>query len=327
MKKNKLIYLVTGCAGFVGYHVCKLLLKKNIEVIGIDNINNYYDVHLKLERLKELKKIKGNFSFYKINITNYKKLDKIFSKLENFKVIHLAAQAGIRYSLKNPKTYIQSNLLGFWNVLDLSKKYKSEHIVFASSSSIYGDNKKIPFKENDNTDRPIQLYAATKKSNEVLAYSYSSLYNLKLTGLRFFTVYGPWGRPDMAIYKFTKSILKNKTIKVNNNGNHYRDFTYVEDVAKGIFSIVSNKKKINTKNYEIYNLGNGRPVHLKRMITILEKLLSKKAQIKYLPLQKGDMIKTYSDTSKFNKAFPMKFVPLKNGLVKFLKWFTYYYGR
>ena len=207
MAKSKPTYLITGSAGFIGFHVCKILLQKKYHVIGIDNINNYYDVDLKLNRLKQLKKIKGNFKFHRIDISNYKKLEQIFKNLKNFKVIHLAAQAGVRYSLKFPKTYIRSNLLGFWNVLELSRKYKTKHFIFASSSSIYGANKKFPFTEKDNTDQPIQLYAATKKSNEVIAYSYSNIYKLKVTGLRFFTVYGPFGRPDMAIFKFTKNIL------------------------------------------------------------------------------------------------------------------------
>ncbi len=322
MAKSKPTYLITGSAGFIGFHVCKILLQKKYHVIGIDNINNYYDVDLKLNRLKQLKKIKGNFKFHRIDISNYKKLEQIFKNLKNFKVIHLAAQAGVRYSLKFPKTYIRSNLLGFWNVLELSRKYKTKHFIFASSSSIYGANKKFPFTEKDNTDQPIQLYAATKKSNEVIAYSYSNIYKLKVTGLRFFTVYGPFGRPDMAIFKFTKNILENKVISVNNYGNHYRDFTYVEDIAKGIISVASVNKD---KNYHIYNIGNGKPVHLKYLIKMLEKLLNRKAKIKYLPLQKGDMIKTYSNTLKFNKDFHMKFLSLNNGLKKFVKWFMYYY--
>ncbi len=322
MKRSKPTYLITGSAGFIGFHVCKILLQKNYHVIGIDNINNYYDVDLKLNRLKQLKKIKGNFKFYRVDISNYKKLEQIFKNLKNFKVIHLAAQAGVRYSLKFPKTYIRSNLLGFWNVLELSRKFKTKHFIFASSSSIYGANKKFPFTEKDNTDQPIQLYAATKKSNEVIAYSYSNIFKLKVTGLRFFTVYGPFGRPDMAIFKFTKNILENKVISVNNYGNHYRDFTYVEDIAKGIISVASVNKG---ENYHIYNIGNGKPVHLKNLIKMLEKLLNRKAKIKYLPLQKGDMIKTYSNTLKFNKAFHMKFLSLNNGLKKFVKWFMYYY--
>ena len=240
---KKTIYLVTGCAGFIGFHVCKILLEKNYKVLGIDNINNYYDKDLTINRLRILKKNKINFKFYKIDICNFKKMERILIKLKKFKVIHLAAQAGVRYSLKYPKTYIRSNLLGFWNILELSKKYKAKHFVFGSSSSVYGANKKIPFNEEDSTDNPLQLYAATKKSNEVIGYSYSSLYNIKVTALRFFTVYGPWGRPDMAIFRFTKNILNNKPIDVYNKGNHYRDFTYVKDIARGIISASLRKDK------------------------------------------------------------------------------------
>ena len=324
MMKNKSIYLVTGSAGFIGFHVCKMLLKKKYNVIGIDNINRYYDIDLKLNRLKQLKKIKGNFKFYKIDISNYKKLDKIFHKLKNFKVIHLAAQAGVRYSLKYPKTYVRSNILGFWNILELSKKYKSKHFIFASSSSVYGANKKTPFNENDTTDNPIQLYAATKKSNEVIGYSYSSLYKLKITALRFFTVYGPWGRPDMAIFKFTKNIINNKPIDVYNKGNHYRDFTFVKDIAKGIILASLRKDK---KNFQIFNIGNGKPVYLKKLIQILEIILKKKAVKKFLPIQKGDMKSTYANTSKFNNTFKGKFVPLKTGLIEFVNWFRDYYEK
>ncbi len=324
MTKNKPIYLVTGSAGFIGFHVCKILLEKKYHVIGIDNINSYYDVDLKLNRLKQLKKIKGNFKFYKVDISNYKKLDKIFHKLKNFKVIHLAAQAGVRYSLKYPKTYIRSNLLGFWNILELSKKYKTKHFVFASSSSVYGANKKTPFVENDKTDNPIQLYAATKKSNEVIAYSYSSLHKLKVTGLRFFTVYGPWGRPDMAIFKFTKNIINNKPLDIYNGGHHYRDFTFIDDIAKGI---ISASFRNNKKNYEIFNIGNGKPVYLKTLIATLEKILKKKIKKNYLPIQKGDMVSTYASTKKFNSLFKGKSLPLKNGLIEFVRWFRNYYAR
>lgn len=321
--KNTLTYIVTGSAGFIGFHVCKILLQKKYKVIGIDNLNNYYDVDLKFNRLKQLKKIKGKFKFYKVDISNYKKLETIFKNLRHYRVIHLAAQAGVRYSLKYPKTYIRSNIVGFWNMIDLSKKYKTNHFVFASSSSVYGANKKTPFSENDNTDNPIQLYAATKKSNEVIAYTYSSLHKLKVTGLRFFTVYGPWGRPDMAIFKFTKKILNNEPIDIYNKGHHYRDFTYIDDIAKGI---ISASYRNNKKNYEIFNIGNGRPVYLKTLILTLEKILKKKSKKNYLPVQKGDMIKTYASTKKFNSFFKSNFLSLREGLIEFVKWFRSYYG-
>jgi len=323
MSKNKFTYIVTGCAGFIGYHVCKTLLKRNYKVVGVDNLNNYYDIDLKLNRLKNLRKIKKKFKFYKIDISNFKKLEKVFLKIKNFKVIHLAAQAGVRYSLTHPKTYIRSNLLGFWNVIEFSKKYSANHFIFASSSSVYGDNKKSPFSEKHNTDKPIQLYAATKKSNEIIAYSYSSLHKMKVTGLRFFTVYGPWGRPDMAIYKFTKNILSGKKINIYNKGHHYRDFTYIDDIVRGILSASDRK---NISNYEIYNIGNGKPIYLKKLILIIEKVLQKKAETNFLPRQKGDMISTYASTAKFDKLFKKDFLPLNEGIKKFIKWFKNYYG-
>jgi len=324
MNKNKPIYIVTGCAGFIGYHVCESLLKKNYSVVGIDNLNNYYDIDLKLSRLKNLNKKKNKFKFHKIDISNFKKLEKVFFKLKSFKVIHLAAQAGVRYSLTHPKTYIRSNLLGFWNILELSKKYSGKHFVFASSSSVYGDNKKSPFSEKHNTDKPIQLYAATKKSNEIIAYSYSSLHKMKVTGLRFFTVYGPWGRPDMAIYSFTKNIINNKKIDIYNKGHHYRDFTYIDDIVSGILSATH---RVNKSNYEIYNIGNGKPIYLKKLILIIEKILKKKAKIIFLPRQKGDMISTYASTAKFDKSFKKNFLPLNKGIMKFIKWYKKYYGK
>ena len=304
MNKNKPIYIVTGCAGFIGFHVSKTLLEKNFFVIGVDNLNTYYDTKLKLDRLKILKRKTKNFSFKKVDISNFQKLEKIFKNIGKFKVIHLAAQAGVRYSLEHPRTYIKSNLVGFWNILELSKKYKSEHLIFASSSSVYGANKKFPYYENDKTDKPKQLYAATKKSNEVISYSYSSLYNMNITGLRFFTVYGPYGRPDMAIYKFTKNILGNKKIDVYNKGNHYRDFTYIDDIAKGI--IASTKLNKKRKKFEIYNIGNGKPVYLKKCINILGKILKKEIKMNYLPIQMGDMLKTYANTKKFNLHYNFK---------------------
>lgn len=318
-------YIVTGCAGFIGFHVVKKLLSKNKIVIGIDNINSYYDIKLKNSRIKILKKYK-NFFFKKQNIQNFKSLEKIFKKNKNCIVIHLAAQAGVRYSLKKPKTYINSNLLGFWNILELSKKYKSKHLVFASSSSVYGSNNNYPYTEIDYTDNPKQLYAATKKSNEILSYSYSSLYNMKITALRFFTVYGPYGRPDMAIYKFTKNIMKDLPIDVYNKGNHYRDFTYIDDIANGI--ILSTKFPSKRKNFEIYNLGNGKPVHLKKCISLIGIILNKKIKINYREFQKGDMFKTYASTKKFKLHYHFKpKINLKNGLVKFIEWYREYYKK
>ena len=319
-----MIYVVTGCSGFIGFHVAKNLLKKNYFVIGIDNLNKYYDIRLKLDRLNILQNISKKFLFKKIDISNFQNLEKIFKKLKNFKVIHLAAQAGVRYSLRHPKIYIRSNILGFWNLLELSKKYKASHFIFASSSSVYGYNNKYPYIETDKTDNPIQLYAATKKSNEIISYSYSSLYNMNITALRFFTVYGPYGRPDMAIYKFTKKILKDQKIDVYNKGNHYRDFTYVDDIAEGIIASTKLNKKRN--NFEIYNIGNGKPIHLKKCIKILGKLLKKKIKIDYLPLQSGDMLKTYAGTKKFVTHYRYKCkTNLEEGLKKFVNWYIKYY--
>ena len=321
---NKTKYIVTGCAGFIGYHVARILLEKNFTVIGIDNLNTYYDIELKLDRLKILKKKSKKFLFKKIDISNFNTLEKVFKNIRKFRVIHLAAQAGVRYSLQNPRAYVKSNLVGFWNILELSKKYDSDHFIFASSSSVYGANKKFPYFELDKTDKPMQLYAATKKSNEVISYSYSSLYNMNITGLRFFTVYGPYGRPDMAIYKFTNKILNNKKIDVYNKGNHYRDFTYIDDIANGI--IASTKINKKRKKFEIYNIGNGKPVYLKNCIDILEKILKKKIKKNYLPLQVGDMIKTYADTKKFSSHYNFKCkVSLNRGLKKFVSWYINYY--
>jgi len=235
MKKN--IHLVTGCAGFIGFHITEILLKQGFTVIGIDNMNKYYDVKLKSKRLSILKQ-KNNFKFFKIDICNFSKMLMIFNKYKISKIIHLAAQAGIRYSLINPKKYVQTNINGFFNILELTKRFNVKHLLFASSSSVYGNTNDVPFKENQSTDKPLQIYATTKKSNELMAYCYSNLHNLSITGLRFFTVYGPWGRPDMAIYIFTEKILSNKPVKIFNNGNHSRDFTYITDIVGGILKLL-----------------------------------------------------------------------------------------
>ena len=321
IKQNKI--LVTGCSGFIGFHVAKTLLDRNFQVCGIDNMNNYYDQKLKRERLKILKK-KRNFKFFKIDICDTKKINNLFKKSLFIKVVHLAAQAGVRYSLKNPKLYLKSNILGFGNILEACRLYNCKHLVFASSSSVYGSNKNIPFNETDRTDNPIQLYAATKKSNEIMAHAYSHLYKLSITGLRFFTVYGPWGRPDMAIYSFTKKILKNETVEIYNNGNHYRDFTYVSDISDGIILALKKKNKGN-KMFEIFNIGNSNPVNILDCLNIIEKNLGKMAKIKFQLKQPGDMVSTYSNTKKIRKKF--KFitkVKLDEGIKKFVLWFKNY---
>ena len=252
--KNK-NYLITGSAGFIGFHLSKKLLSEGFNVLGVDNLNNYYDQKIKQDRNNILKKYK-NYRFNKIDIKDYKKLDRIFKKNSIHGVVNLAAQAGVRYSLKNPRSYIENNINGFFNILELSKKYRVKKFIYASTSSIYGLQKKFPLKENFNTDNPIQLYAATKKSNELMATSYSHLYKMDTIGLRFFTVYGPWGRPDMALFKFTKNIIKGKPIEVFNKGKHERDFTYVDDIVNGIFNIINNKK--SRFGAKIFNIGNGK---------------------------------------------------------------------
>ena len=321
--KNKKKYLITGSAGFIGFHLAKKLLQDGFIVVGVDNINNYYDQKLKKERNKILGKYK-NYKFNKIDIKNHEKLEKIFRKNKLDGIINLAAQAGVRYSLDNPKSYIDNNILGFFNVINLAVKFKVKKIIYASTSSIYGIQNKFPIKENFDTNNPIQLYAATKKANEVIAASYSNLYNLKTIGLRFFTVYGPWGRPDMALFKFTKNILKGKQIEVFNKGKHTRDFTYVDDIVDGIIKIIKKRKKIS--NASIYNIGSGKKVTLMEYIKLIEKYLNKKAKKRNLPLQKGDVIKTHSSTKLLRNDFGyVSKTSVEKGVKKFIDWYLSYY--
>ena len=316
---DKKIYLITGSAGFIGFHLSKKILSKGFKVIGVDNLNNYYDIQLKKKRNLILKKNK-NYIFEKIDIKNYKNLESVFKKYKIYKVIHLAAQAGVRYSLKNPRSYIDNNINGFFNILEISKNYRVKKFIYASTSSIYGLQKKFPLKENFNTDNPIQLYAATKKSNELMATSYSYLYKMDTVGLRFFTVYGPWGRPDMALFKFTKNIIKGKPIEVFNKGKHERDFTYVDDIVEGIIKIVFSKK--NKFGSQIFNIGNGKKIKLLKYIQLIEKNLKKKAQKKFLPLQKGDVFKTHSDTRLIKKHYNYKpTTDVNHGVKKFIEWY------
>ena len=316
--------LITGAAGFIGYHLCKRCINENYSIIGFDNINDYYDVNLKKSRLKILKKNK-NFFFHKFDLINAKKLEDLIKKFKVEYIVHLAAQAGVRYSIENPKTYFKNNLEVFFNILEASKKNNIKHLIFASTSSVYGENNNFPLKENDNTDKPISFYAATKKSNEVLAHSYSYIYNLPCTALRFFTVYGPYGRPDMALFKFTKNILENKKIQLYNNGNHSRDFTYISDIVSGIFSIL--KKNNNTKNlFNTFNIGNGNSRKLKDYLRTIEKKLNKKAKITNLPLQLGDIKKTHSDISSLNNySNYMPKTDIEEGIDKFIDWYLEYY--
>ena len=320
--KNK-NYLITGSAGFIGFHLSKKLLSEGFNVLGVDNLNNYYDQRIKQDRNKILKKYK-NYKFNKIDIKDYKKLDRIFRKNSIHGVVNLAAQAGVRYSLKNPRSYIENNINGFFNILELSKKYRIKKFIYASTSSIYGLQKKFPLKENFNTDNPIQLYAATKKSNELMATSYSHLYKMDTVGLRFFTVYGPWGRPDMALFKFTKNIIKGKPIEVFNKGNHERDFTYVDDIVNGIFNIIINKK--SKSGAKIFNIGNGKKIKLLKYIQLIEKNLNRKSKKKFLPLQKGDVIKTHSDTKLIQKYYNYQAkTEVSYGVKKFIEWYVSYF--
>ena len=322
MKKIKI--LITGSAGFIGYHLSQSLLQNDFKVFGIDNLNNYYDVQLKKERIKKLK-LKKNFIFYKIDILNKNKVNKIIKDNSIKYIVHLAAQAGVRYSIENPRSYFQSNLMGFFNILEISRENKIKHLIFASTSSVYGNNSNYPLTENLNTDKPLSFYAATKKSNEVMAYSYSNIYKLPATALRFFTVYGPYGRPDMALFKFTKSILGNKKINLFNNGNHDRDFTYVDDIVQGINKIIDKPSKDNIP-YNCFNIGGGRSNKLKVFLSLIEKNLLKKAKINNMPLQLGDVKKTHSSIKLLKEytAYEPK-TDIKKGIKKFIDWYKKYY--
>ena len=329
--------LVTGCAGFIGFHLTKALIKKKNIVVGIDSLNNYYSKSLKISRLRILKKNKNKFFFFKKNLTNINEIEKIFKKHKFEVIIHLAAQPGVRYSLINPRAYIDNNIVAFFNILHLSKNYRVKHFVYASSSSVYGANKKIPFSEKDSADHPMQFYAATKRSNELMAYSYSSLYKIPTTGIRFFTVYGPWGRPDMALFLFTKNILKKKPINLFNHGKHIRDFTYLDDAVGGIIKIINkipkkiltSKEKNDENNYAPYrivNIGSSKKIKLIDYIKAIELALKTKAIKNLLPKQKGDMNVTFSDTSLINKLTNYKSkIKINEGVKNFTKWFVKYY--
>ncbi len=319
--------LVTGCAGFIGYHLSKKLQnEKKINVIGLDNINAYYDVDLKKERLKELTKNKHNFRFYKSDITNINSLEKIIKKEKINIIVNLAAQAGVRHSINKPDEYFQNNMIGFFNILEVSRKNKINHLIYASTSSVYGNSKKFPLKENFNTDNPLSFYAATKKSNEVMAYSYSNIYKLPCTGLRFFTVYGDYGRPDMSLYKFTESLLSDKPIDLYNKGNHIRDFTYVLDVVRIIKKILQKPPKKNIP-HEIYNISSEKPKELKHFLKLIENNINKKFRINKLPMQKGDVHKTHGSMNKLKKKINIKpKTKIDEGIKNFISWFKKYYN-
>ena len=331
--------LVTGAAGFIGYFVSKSLLDRGDHVTGIDNLNDYYDVKLKTDRLAKLEQYK-NFTFHKIDIVNKEKIDNLFVTVKPERVIHLAAQAGVRYSLINPNAYSLSNVTGFTNILEACRHSGIEHLVYASSSSVYGANKKVPFSIDDRVDQPISIYGATKKANELMAYAYSQLYRLPTTGLRFFTVYGPWGRPDMSYFKFTRNIIKGLSIDIYNNGQHSRDFTYINDIVDGVIRAFdqippddherghgNGKSMEEPLPYRLYNLGNNKPVELMYYIHILEELLGKKAIKNMLPLQKGDIPVTWADIDK--TIVELGFSPataIEQGLKEFVDWYKNYYG-
>jgi len=322
--------LVTGVAGFVGFHLCQRLLDRGDTIIGIDNLNNYYDVSLKQARLEQLKNRSG-FSFKKLDLADREGINQLFAQGNFEQVAHLAAQAGVRYSLKNPYAYVDSNLVGFLNILEGCRHSQIQHLVYASSSSVYGANKKIPFSVEDNVDYPISLYAATKKSNELIAHSYSHLYHIPMTGLRFFTIYGPWGRPDMAMFIFTKAILEEKPIDVFNYGKMQRDFTYIDDIVEGVIRTLdripqSGENPQTNAPYKLYNIGNNQPIELLHLIEVLETALGKPAIKNFMPIQPGDVPITYADVDALIQD--IDFQPntsIEVGVQNFVDWYRSYY--
>ena len=332
-------FLVTGAAGFIGMHVSELLLDRGDEVVGLDNLNDYYAVSLKEARLARLT-ANSSFRFVKLDVADRPGMADLFAREKPQRVIHLAAQAGVRYSLNNPQAYVDSNIVGFVNILEGCRQARVEHLVYASSSSVYGGNTKMPFSERDAVDHPVSLYAATKKANELMAHTYSHLFGLPTTGLRFFTVYGPWGRPDMALFLFAKAILEDKPIDVFNHGNMRRDFTYIDDIAEGVVRTCDRLPQANPAfdkdhpdpatswaPYRVFNIGNHQPVELMTYIETLERALGKTAQKNFLPLQDGDVPATYADTEALQAA--TGFAPatsVETGIGRFVKWYRSYYG-
>ena len=318
--------LITGAAGFIGASLSKALLEKGMKVIGFDALNDYYDVNLKMARLKRLTEY-SSFIFIKGDLENRKDLQKVFEQERPSVVVNLAAQAGVRYSIDHPDCYVQTNLVGFFHLLELCRHYKISHLVYASSSSVYGANDRVPFSVEDKTDWPVSLYAATKKANELMAYAYSSLYQFPVTGLRFFTVYGPWGRPDMAYFSFADAMMEGRTIKVFNYGDMYRDFTYIDDIVEGVCRVLECPPETDKNGVRaaVYNIGNHKSESLMEFIHILEKKLGKKAVCEFLPIQKGDVYRTCADISEMEKTFG--FFPkttLEEGLGQFADWYLSY---
>lgn len=333
--------LVTGAAGFIGSHVSLYLLERGDEVVGLDNLNDYYDVNLKLDRLKRVENHKNsyNFTFVKMSVEDREGMEALFTEHKFDKVVHLAAQAGVRYSLENPHAYIDANIVGYMNILEGCRHNDVKHLVYASSSSVYGANESMPFSVHDNVDHPVSLYAASKKANELMAHTYSHLYGLPTTGLRFFTVYGPWGRPDMALFLFTKAILEDKPIKVFNYGNHMRDFTYIDDIVEGIIRTLDHTAQSNPewsgKNpdpgtskapWRVYNIGNQNPVKLMEYIETLEDKLGKVAEKELLPLQLGDVPNTYADVEALVKDVDYRpETTINTGIGNFVSWYKEYF--
>ena len=330
--------LVTGAAGFIGYHLSKRLLENGHQVVGLDNLNDYYDPNLKLSRLAQLKSF-AQFTFIKQSLEDREAIQSLFQEYSFECVVNLAAQAGVRYSIENPYAYVDSNLLGFINILEGCRHQKTPHLVFASSSSVYGSNTQTPFSEQQNVDHPISLYAATKKANELMAHTYAHLYRLPCTGLRFFTVYGPWGRPDMALFKFTKNILEDKPIDIYNKGAMVRDFTYIDDIIESLVRVVEHPAKPNplwssqkpdpassNAPYQIFNIGNSQPMQLMDFVSALEKALAKTAQKNFCDMQAGDVPMTYADTQRLEQAIGFKpNTPVQEGIDRFVEWYRDYY--
>ncbi len=329
--------LVTGAAGFIGFHTCFKLLSEGHKVVGVDNINNHYDVNLKLDRLKQLgintteydtpvtsSKYQDNFTFIRLNLEDAENLPKLFKNYTFDVVCNLAAQAGVRYSIENPMAYINSNIVGFTNLLECLRNFNVPKLVYASSSSIYGMNKKVPFSVEDTVDYPISVYAASKKSNELLAHTYSHLFDIQTIGLRFFTVYGPWGRPDMAMHLFTDAIVNDRPVKVFNHGDLSRDFTYIDDIVEGVYKTLIDNS--NEKDYSIYNIGNGNPIQLTHFIEAIEKVLNKNAKKDMHPMQPGDVVQTWADTSQLEQEYNYRpNTPIEIGVRSYIDWFLEYY--
>ncbi len=319
--------LLTGSAGFIGFHVARALLKKGIEVIGLDNLTDYYDVQLKENRLKHLR-TNNLFTDLNIDVCDYSGLEKVTNEFKPQIVVHFAAQAGVRYSLVNPEIYVKTNFTGFYNIIEVSKKVGVDKFIYASSSSVYGNDSFPPFKESEIADKPLNLYAATKRSNELLAYSYNHLYGLKVLGLRFFTVYGPWGRPDMALFKFVKNILNDEAIDLFNNGNHSRDFTYIDDIVSGVLLAVlsESNNQLNSNDTSIYNIGKGSPEKLTDFLAVIEDKLGKRANVNFLDKQMGDVDMTFADISKLTREFGYNpKVSIDEGVGHFVDWYLDYY--